>query len=103
MRDYIGGDFGVVLDIKQAYRAHFEYTDFINAVGESIRHVHISDHNSNMDCIPPLTGDFDFKKFFNDMKAIGYDGNYIIEIYDWSYSEDREIIEAKRKLEKIML
>lgn len=102
MRDYIGGDFGVVLDIKQAYRAHYEYTDFINAVGASIRHVHISDHNSNTDCIPPLTGDFDFKKFFNDMKAIGYDGNYIIEIYDWSYSEDREIAEAKRKLEGII-
>ena len=36
------------------------------------------------------------------MKSIGYDGNYIIEIYDWSYSEDREIAEAKRKLEGII-
>jgi len=37
------------------------------------------------------------------MKAIGYDGNYIIEIYDWSYSEDREIAEAKNRLDKIMI
>lgn len=103
MKEYIGDDFGVVLDIKQAYRAHFEYTDFLKTVGENIRHVHISDRNSVKDCLPPLTGDFDFKRFFKDMKTAGCDGNYIIEIYDWSYSDDREIAEAKDKLEKIVL
>lgn len=101
MKDTIGDDFKVVLDIKQAHRAGYSPYEFIDALGKSIIHVHISDRNSEKDCIPPLTGEFDFPKLFNEMKKIGYKGKYIIELYYWSYEDKKEIVESYQKLIKM--
>lgn len=98
MRDNIGEDFKMVLDIKQAHRAGFTPYDFIEKLSDSIVHVHISDRNNEKDCIPPLKGVFDFSRFFETMKKIGYEGKYIIELYEWSYETKEEISEAYNNL-----
>lgn len=100
MRDNIGEDFNVVLDIKQAHRAGFSPYDFIEKLGESIVHIHISDRNSEKDCITPFKGEFDFASLFKTMQKIGYKGKYIIELYEWSYEKSDEIFEAYEKLQK---
>lgn len=101
MKDTIGDDFKVVLDVKQAHRAGFSPYDFIDLLGESIVHIHISDRNNEKDCIPPLKGVFDFKKLFETMENIGYTGRYIIELYEWSYDKPEEIAEAHSALIKL--
>lgn len=98
MKDNIGNDFKVVLDIKQAYRASFSPYEFIDALGDSIVHIHISDRNDESDCITPLRGVFDFSRLFETMKNIGYDGKYMIELYEWSYGDISEITEAYNRL-----
>lgn len=101
MRDNIGDDFKIVLDIKQAHRAGFSPYEFIDKLGESIVHIHISDRNSEKDCITPFKGEFDFSKLFKTMEKIGYKGKYIIELYEWSYDDSDEIFEAYKKLQNL--
>lgn len=98
MKESIGENFSVVLDIKQAHRAGYTPYEFIDVLGESIIHVHISDRNEEKDCIPPLTGEFDFPKLFREMEKTGYNGKYIIELYYWSYETKEEIVESYNKL-----
>ena len=102
MKDKIGDDFSVVLDIKQAHRAGFSPYDFIDALHESIIHIHISDRNSEKDCIAPLKGVFDFNKLFETMKAECYNGKFIIELYNWSYETTDEITDAYNKLNNMI-
>ena len=103
MRDYIGNDFGVVLDVKQARRALISPYDVVDAVGDSIRHVHISDYRADCDCVPPLSGRFDFPEFFGIMKQRGYTGAYMIEVYEHSYRDEREITEAYQKVKELLV
>ncbi len=98
MRDAIGEDFKIVLDIKQAHRAGFSPYEFIDVLGDSIVHIHISDRNEEKDCITPLKGDFDFRTLFETMSLRGYEGKYIIELYEWSYSGKEEITDAYNRL-----
>ena len=79
MREALGEDFGVVLD------------------------VHISDYRADCDCAPPLAGLFDFAEFFDTMKRIGYDGVYIIELYEHSYRDRREIVESYQKVKDLLI
>lgn len=91
MADNIGDDFRIVFDIKQARRAGFAYDDFLPLIKDHCCHIHISDHNDEKDCVPPFEGSFDFNTFFKKMKEIGYKGDYIIELYSWSYSDEGQI------------
>ena len=103
MKDAIGKDFGVVLDVKQARRALISPYDVIDAVGECIRHVHISDYRADKDCVTPLSGKFDFREFFETMKGIGYEGAYIIEVYRHSYEDEREIADSFQKVQDLLI
>ena len=103
MRREIGSDFGVVLDVKQARRAMISPYDVIDAVGDCIRHVHISDYRADCDCVPPLSGKFDFPEFFNTMKGIGYHGAYMIEVYEHSYRDECEIVESYQKVKDLLV
>ena len=61
MKEQLGKDFKAVLDIKQARRAGYDYNEFIDVLGENIVHLHLSDFNSEHNCIPPSeNGAFDF-------------------------------------------
>ena len=103
MKNAIGEDFGLVLDIKQARRAKQDAFSFIKEAGNHIKHVHISDYNAESMCIPPLEGCFDFPAFFRELKNIGYSGSYIIELYDHSYNDEKQIFESYEKIRKILV
>lgn len=81
MKNYIGEDFRLVFDVKQAVRAGFSPLDFAEKFKDIIVHIHISDHNSGADCLPPGKGNFDFGKLIRIMNSVGYKGDYIIELY----------------------
>ena len=53
MRAAIGENFGVVLDIKQARRTKITPYDIIEAVGDCIKHVHISDYRADFPGVFP--------------------------------------------------
>ncbi len=101
MKACLGEEMSVTLDIKQARLAGYSPFDFVDALGESIVHFHISDYNEEKVCIPPLEGMFDFKKLFDKMSAMGYSGDYMIELYRNSYDTVSQITDSKTKLEKL--
>lgn len=102
MKKNIGKDFGMVLDIKQSYRTGFDAFEFIKRHHDVIKHVHISDKNERRDCIPPLEGNFDFKRMFDEMNSYGYEGDYIIELYENSYNSVEQILNAAKGLEALL-
>lgn len=103
MTDFIGEDFGIVLDIKQARRAGTNPYDIINTLHKNIKHIHISDFNDTKDCIPPLAGYFDFVHFFKVLKEKNYQGDYIIELYEHSYENTQEIFDSYSKISKLLI
>jgi len=102
LADYIGPDFAMTLDIKQCRRAGEDPYEFIRLLGKHIVNVHISDYDERHDCIVPLTGKFDFQPLFQALRQVGYDGNYIIELYEDGYQQDTQILGAARQLEEML-
>lgn len=103
MRAYLGDKFHLALDIKQARRAFISPYDYISEFHDNISHVHISDYSAHKDCIPPLEGKFDFSELFKELNGYGYDGAYIIELYHDSYAEKKQVFEAYKKTQNLLL
>ncbi len=101
MKKYIGDDFKVVLDIKQAARAGCSPFEFIQLLKNTIVHVHISDSNNQHDCIPPGEGTFDFARLLAEMNVLGYTGDYIIELYRHSFESDSQITASRIFMERL--
>ena len=91
LRDRLGDDFQMVLDLKQARRAGEDPFEFIDRLGKSIVHVHISDGDDLHDCLPPGKGTFDFPRLFDSLESIGYNGVYMIELYRRNFGEPDEL------------
>ncbi len=103
MGEYIGDDFNIVFDVKQSLRTGIDPFDFAKKIHRYIRHIHISDHNSESDCFVPMKdGVFDFKGFFDMMKSFGFSGDYIIELYEHGYESDAELTYAMTELKKLL-
>lgn len=86
MREHIGDRFKMVLDVKQAIRAHHNPMEFIDALGESIAHIHISDSDESHDCLAPGKGNFDLRGVKDAMKKLNYHGSWIVELYNYNYT-----------------
>ena len=103
MSDYLGDNFALTLDLKQCRRAGEKALDFIEAVGEKIKAVHISDYIDGSDCVPPFEGKEDFDSIVGALKAKEYKGNYFIELYSNGFESEAQIITEAEKFDKILL
>ena len=103
MSDYLGENFALTLDLKQCRRAGEKALDFIEAVGEKIKAVHISDYTEGKDCIPPFEGKEDFKTIFKALKNKGYGGEFLIELYSNGFDNEAQIVTSAEKFDKILL
>lgn len=101
MRDYLGNDFHMVFDIKQSIRAGYDPFDFVDEFKNQIAHIHLSDNCEIADCMPPGRGSFDFKRLFNTLDSVNYNGDYVIEIYSKGYNVDSELALSKKFLEEL--
>ena len=102
MRDALGADFKMVLDIKQARRTGIDPYVFVERFSDSIVHVHISDYTDTRDCVVPLCdgAKFDFQHFFSVMREKGYSGDYMLELYENGYDSPEQIAAARDALTK---
>ena len=103
LKKHVGDDFKMVLDIKQARRTGVDPIEFIEAVGSSIAHVHLSDYNNECDCLPPSQkGMYDFSALFTALDSIGYNGKCMIELYSDNFGSEAEITQSAKYLEDIL-
>ena len=89
------------LDIKQARRSDIDYRKFLNALGENIRTVHLSDGDDFGKIRLPGKGNFDFEELFKRLKDVGFNGDMLIEVYKDDYGEIKEIGESLDYLREI--
>jgi len=101
MKNAIGDNFKMVLDIKQAIRSGYTPSEFVDNFYDRIVQVHISDHNEECDCLPPGEGDFNFNNFIKSLSDKGYKGDYIIELYNNSFSCDEQLLASKKYIETL--
>lgn len=97
------GDYAkFVLDLKQARRSKADPLEYIDALGTSIVHCHLSDANSDFDCLPIGKGFFDFDTLIKKLRVIGYNGALIVELYRDNYGEFTELRESVDVLAEII-
>lgn len=85
-------------DIKQCKRCGLKPKDVITAMGNGLKHVHISDQNSNRDCMIPGTGNTNYKILFESMEAESFKGDWIIELYRSNFGSAKDLLDGYRFL-----
>ncbi len=102
MKRELGEYANFVLDLKQARRSGDDPFDYIDALGTNIVHCHLSDANSDLDCLPIGKGSFDFTLFLKKMLALGFDGAFIVELYRSNYGDFVELKQSVDRLTEIV-
>lgn len=102
MKKALGDKACFTLDVKQAVRKGLSPYDFVNALGNNIKHVHLSDHNEKIDCTLVGKGNLNFEKFYSSLKAVGFDGAIILELYRNGFNEPKDLGENYKFIKKII-
>ena len=102
MKRELGDHANFVLDLKQARRSGADPFDYIDALGTSIVHCHLSDASADSDCLPIGKGDFNFTRFAEKMLSVGYNGAFIVELYRQNYGEFSELRDSVDVLSEIV-
>ena len=98
MSNYLGDNVNFCLDVKQSIRGGYSPYDVLRLLGGKIKHLHISDSNDKYDCMLPLDGNFDFKKFLGEAINCGYTGDAVIEVYRAAFGKPDELFQSHKKL-----
>ena len=98
IKNMLGNEFAFVLDTKQALRSNENPLKFLDAVGDKICHVHISDSGEMGDCLLIGRGRFNFKQFFEKLAVYNSDCSVILELYRGGFSGISDLISSYNKL-----
>ncbi len=102
MKEALGSRFHMTLDVKQALRSGCNAFELIEELHDNIVNVHISDSNSEKDCMIPLKGNFDFKRLFDTLRGYGFGGDYIVELYRDNFDDFSDVAASAARLKELM-
>ncbi len=102
MADALGKKFRIVYDLKQARRSGFTDEDFLPLLADCLEHVHVSDYDDTKDCVPPFEGKRDLGSFMRLLRDCGYTGDYIVELYRWSWTDESQLTCSLRKTQELV-
>ncbi len=94
LREYLKDDVDFVLDVKQAVRAGHTVGAVMDAMGDCISHLHLSDHNHQDDCMAIGAGSFDFVQFLNQIQQVKTPQTAVIELYRHSYETYQQLYDG---------
>lgn len=100
MTKILGDKANFVFDIKQCIKQGEDPVKMIKAMGENLKHVHISDNTFENPCLLPGNGSCNFSKIYNALKEINYNHSIIIEVYSGSIEKISDFNYSKKFLEK---
>lgn len=98
MRELLNDDVSFVLDLKQMRRAGVQQEEMLRAMEGHISHVHISDFTATHDCAVPFAGDYDYVSLLRALKAQGYTGDLVIELYRGDFTDLEQLCGASARL-----
>lgn len=87
-------------DLKQALRAHQNYGEMIDAMGDKLCHIHINDYGKK-ECCLPFDGDVDLYDVKDRLSGIGYCGDYILEVYRACFDTTQSLVKSLEKTRKL--
>lgn len=100
MKAHFGEDAGFVLDTKQARRMGWDPFDGVRALGNSIKHIHMSDGGAMGDCLPLGMGEMDINGFVKALSDEGFEGSILLELYRRNFDTPRDLISSLEILER---
>lgn len=101
MKKALGDKAKFTLDVKQAVRSGVSPYEFVKQLGSSVVHVHLSDHNDKTDCAPVGAGNLDFERFLTQLKNCGFDGDMVLELYRWGFSDEKDLFENYKYIKDV--
>ena len=102
MQQIIPEQSAFVCDTKQAFSCGSDPLTVVRAMGQKLRHVHISGSLSDHTCVLPGKGCFPIVPFLRELHRSGYDGDIIIEVYRFSYRQITELSESRQFLQQCL-
>lgn len=102
MIEYLGDKAQFTFDNKQARRSGYNPAEFATALNGHIRNIHISDFNTEHDCLLPGKG---IENFAAIKSAIGDDADKVcwnIEVYRDKFGELRDLELSAKYLKRIL-
>ncbi len=102
MRRLIGDKAQFTFDSKQCARCGLKPVEVLDAMGQGLRHVHISDQNEHQDCLVPGKGNVDYDQLMAIMQQYGFSGDWMIELYRCNFSSVNQLVEGKNLLQKAL-
>lgn len=100
MRSATKDQCGFCLDIKQAIRSDVDCYEMLEAMGDRLLHIHLSDNARGESCLLPGAGEMDLPRFLRTLKQNGFDQTMIIEVYRTNFSEVSELTICGKRLQK---
>ena len=91
MRKALGDSCAFVLDVKQCRMAGAETEEMVQAMGDRLVHVHLSDWEEGAPCLLPGAGRFDHLAFRRLLESRGFSGTVVTEVYRHSFSQIEEL------------
>ena len=85
---------GSCLDIKQAMQSGIDYREFLDAMGDSLRTVHLCDYDENGKLTLPGRGVFDFPGLVRELARRKLDVPLLLELYAGDYGSFDEVGES---------
>lgn len=101
MKKALGNKALFTLDTKQAVRRGYDPYEFLDSLGNSIRHIHISDHDDKSDCLPIGKGVLDFEKFISKLGEIDYSGHIMLELYRHNFDTIQDLVDNYNYMKKL--
>ncbi len=102
MAQEIPGNAAFVCDVKQAVRSGITPEAMARAMGDWLRHVHISDVGENSSCVLPGKGNYDLEGFLRNLISSGYNGDVMIEVYRFSYDKTEELKHSREYIDRLI-
>ena len=96
----LGDEVRFVIDLKQARRSGVDPFLLLNALGNKVIQLHVSDGNKECDCLPVGEGDFDFDRLMKHLQSLSYNGALVVELYRNNYEGYDELVHSANRLSR---
>lgn len=90
------------LDIKQARQAGADPFAFLPVMGGRLAHVHVLDWDGQGRLCLPGQGSFNFPRFFQALRDMGYQGDVILEPYAAQAENETELLKSLQFLRSLL-
>lgn len=99
MAAYLDEDLALVFDNKQALRSGVDWPEFLDRLGKYVIHTHLSDNGGQGDCLPLGEGALDLDALLASLRAHGFDGAVMVELYGEYMDSHEPVFDSYRILQ----